>query len=406
MYVNRKLEGEISKFLNRKEIIAVIGPRQAGKTTMINKLLDDLENVNKVSFDDIESLHLFENNIYAFIELNVKGFDYLFIDEIQYSMNSGKILKYIYDTQKIKIFISGSSASEISIKSLKYLVGRVFIYQLYPFSFEEFLTFKDEKIKNILLSGKSIGLERKINGLLNEFLTFGGYPEVVLADSIEEKILILKNIYNTYFLREIKEIFGISDDFRLTNLLKALSLQIGNIINYTELSSITNFSEYEVKKYLNILEKTYICFRSLNFHTNKRTELKKSPKIFFFDTGFRNIAINNFKADRIDMGSIRENFVANELVKNGIEFRYWRTTSKSEVDFVIENNNELIPIEVKSSLSKNTIGKALFSFIEKYKPKKVFILSLEFYGERMINKTKVKFLPIMSINSILSQLSL
>jgi uncharacterized protein len=400
MHIPRAMEAEIKKYIDRKEIIAVIGPRQSGKTTLINKILESREKVKKITLDDIEARNLFENNTDAFIELHVKGYKYLFIDEIQYSGKSGKILKYIYDTENIKIFISGSSAPEISIKSLKHLVGRVFIYELLPLSFQEFLEHKDKKLSALLTKGKTAGLEKQFNKLLDEFVTYGGYPEAVLASDEKEKQLILKNIYNTYFLREIREIFGVSEDYKIANLLKALSLQAGNIISYSELAETTGMKSYETKKFLNILEKTYIAKETLNFHTNKRQELKKSPKIYFHDTGLRNTAINNYSKERTDKGALLENFAFTELTKKGIDAKYWRTKTGAEADFVIEKNSAIIPIEIKAALSKPTIGKSLHSFIEKYKPEKAYIYSLNYTGKRKVQECTVYFKKIIEITNI------
>lgn len=407
VYIKRILESELEKQLKRKEILAIIGPRQAGKTTLVQHLLKECKNVNNVTFDDVNAKNLFIENIDAFISEHVKSYDYLFIDEIQYVPDSGQKLKYIYDTQKIKIIISGSSASEISITSLKYLVGRVFIYHLYPLSFEEFLSYKN---KNLLLTIKKNpykAMHNLVKPLLEEYLKFGGYPSVVLAEDEEDKKTILKNIYNTYFLREIKEIFYIKDDYKLVRLLKALALQIGNIVNYQEMAGITNYSTNEIKEYLSILKKTFICQEAMNFHTNKRNELKKSPKIFFVDTGFRNTVINNFSLEA-NRGSINENLVAQEIIKKDLELKYWRTQSKAEVDFVIEKENKIMPVEVKNKINKTVIGKSLFSFIEQYEPSTTVIISTDYEAERIIKstnktkkETKISFIPIIKTPFIL-----
>lgn len=400
MYVQRTLEKELNKYIDRKEIIAVIGARQVGKTTLIKQILKKLENVNILSLDDIEVRNLFENDTKNFIELHVKPYDYLFIDEIQYSKDSGQRLKFIYDSTETKIFISGSSASEVSIQSLKYLVGRVFIYHLHTFSFEEYLEFKNKPILNILRKGRVASLQDQFDELLQEFTLYGGYPEVVLAKDNDEKVTILKNMYTTYFLKEVKEILNIADDYKLAKLMKALALQIGNIINYTELSSLTELSVYEVKKYLNILEKTFICKQIKNFHTNKRKELKKSPKIFFYDPGFRNVSIENFSKQRSDLGALHEQFIANELEKKDIKAKYWRTQSGAETDFIIEKEQRIIPLEIKTKISNTVLGKSLYSFIEMYKPEKAYVLSRNYSGKRIINNTTIEFFPLVCINNI------
>ena len=399
-YIERDLEIEIGKYLKSKEIIAVVGTRQCGKTTMINKLLDKEEEkgrkIKRISFDNLKEKRLFENDIESFIDLNVKNFDILFIDEVHYSKDSGKKLKYIYDNFKIKIFISGSSTAEISIHSLKYLVGRIFTFTLYPFSFKEFLKAKNPQLINIYDKGKyKKEIIETLNKYLKEFILYGGYPRAVLSEKTEEKVKVLENIFNTYLLKEIKEILDLSSNNQLISLIKALSLQMGNIINYNELSSLTGFSHRELKKYLNILEETYICGLVRPFFTNKRTELVKSPKVYFLDTGFRNISIDNFTSERADKGSLYENFIFSELIKNNLTPKYWNSKSAAEVDFIIEKQNKPIPIEIKSLVREEKITKSFDSFITKYKPKTAYFLSHDFESSKTYNNCKVNFLPFV-----------
>lgn len=397
-YVNRELELEISKYMDRKEIIAVLGARQCGKTTMLNKITSKLKNVNSITFEDVKTLELFKNDIDSFIEIHVKGFDFLYIDEIQYAKESGKNLKYIYDTHKIKIFITGSSAAEISIQSLKYLVGRILIFELYSFSFGEFLEAKDSKLYNLYNSGEyKDEIREELNKYLEEYLTYGGYPAVIFSKNKEEKIVTLKNIYNTFLLKEIREILQLSENDKLIYLMESLSLQIGNLLNYNELSNISKTNFGQLNQYFKILEETFICKRLRPFYNNKRTELVNVQKIYFYDLGFRNICVNNFNINGSDKGQLYENFVFSELIKINKNLKYWRSQNGAEVDFII---NDKIPLEVKSTLIDNRLEKSLFSFVEKYKPKNGFILSKNFEGKKKIENTNIKFLPFVKLNQI------
>ena len=398
-YVERDLEGAISKYIDKKEIIAVVGVRQCGKSTLVNKILDGLEGkgrrVSRVTFDNLKVLHLFENDIDSFIELYVKGYDILFIDEVHYSKDSGRKLKYLYDNFEVKIFISGSSAVGVSVHSVKYLVGRIITFELYPFSFREFLRARNPKLLPLYDKG-SYGNDilLDLNKYLLEFMLYGGYPRVVLAEDYLEKRTILENIYNTYLLTEIREILHLSEDYHLVNLLKALSLQIGGLIEYNSLSEVSGFSYQDLKKYLNILEKTFILKQILPYYTNKRTELVKTPKVYFIDFGFRNVCIDNFTSQRADFGVMCENFIFSELIKNNVTVKYWRTKSQAEVDFIIELNGEVIPVEVKTTLKAERVTRAVHSFIEKHKPKRCYVLSLEFEGR----EKNVIFLPLVKFN--------
>jgi len=398
MYIRRFLEDDLRAGLRAREILAVVGPRQCGKTTLLKHIFDGLNNAVFLDFEDRETLELFNEDIGSFVELYVKPYRYLFIDEFQYAEEGGKTLKYLYDHHSTKIIISGSSASALSIQSIKYLVGRIFVFNLHPFSFEEFLSYKEPLLfariyKKKKLTGPIIA---KIAPYFNEFCVFGGYPRVIISQEKKEKEIVLRNIYNTYFLKEIKEILNLPGDYKLSKLINALALQIGNIVNYNELSSITGFNYKELLHHLNILEKTFIILKSQPFFTNKRIELVKAPKVFFLDNGFRNNVIKNFQpvSNRQDKGGLYENFVASELVKSGRDLRYWRTKSKAEVDFVVEEKGVLIPIEVKSNLKAPKLTKSFSSFLDKYKPKRGFVFSERFFHER----GAVAFRPIFSVS--------
>ncbi len=398
-YIFRKLEVEIRKALPMREIIAIVGARQSGKTTLMRRIADSLdpEKVCFLDFEDRDDLALFTSDIKAFAELNVKGFEYLFIDEFQYAKEGGKNLKYLYDRFSIKILISGSSASELTVQSIRYLVGRIFVFTLYPLSFEEYLTWKEPALARIIHETVTPGSEiiKRVNIQYEEFLIYGGYPRIALADSPDEKKLVLKNIVNTYLLREIKQILNYRDDYKLTKLIHALALQVGGTGNYNELGTLTGFAYKDLLAALNVLQKTFVIAESRPFFTNKRIELVKAPKFYFVDTGFRNHIIKNFQdtTNRTDTGMLNENFISQELIKHDIPLHYWRTKSGAEVDFILEGEGKLLPVEVKTQLTKPGITRSFRSFIQKYNPAKGVISSLELASEEELAGIPVQFLP-------------
>lgn len=371
MYIKRKLEHTILEYLETPEIIAIVGPRQAGKTTILNRIFSELKNAVFLSFDDKKALNLFENDIDGFREIYAKSSSYLFIDEFQYAKKGGQKLKYIFDknkeeNKKVKIFISGSSAIDLTVNAAKYLVGRVFIFNLYPLDFEEYLQYRDEKLLPLFkrgnecfrnnekfdLSGEAWNL---ISKHFDDYALYGGYPRVVLAENAEEKKEVLKNIYNTYFLREVRDVLGLIDDYKLEKLIRALALQIGNLIDYRELGILSEYSYPTLKKYLNFLEKTFICSLVRPFYANKRIEIVKNPKVYFFDTGLRNYIVNDFRLldERGDLGGLLENAVFGQLVKNGYSLNYWRTKQKQEVDFILHlAGGRELALEVKNNFKE------------------------------------------------------
>lgn len=349
MYITRNLESTILSYFSAPEIIAVVGPRQSGKTTMIRHLMEGLKGeAASVSFDDQRALGMFERETDAFIAAYVKGNRYLFIDEFQYAKHGGKILKYIFDTQKIKIIISGSSAPDLTVHAAKYLVGRILIFPLFPFDFKEFLSAHDPSrlklyheyafdFRTPIRHAAPQQAHETLRASWEEYMRYGGYPRVVLEEREEAKKEILRNIYNTYFLREVRDILGLIDDYKLNALIRGLALQIGNLIEYSELSRLSGFAHASLKRYLNFLEKTYVCHFLTPFYRNKRTEIVKNPKIYFFDTGLRNSIVNDFRpvAERPDGGALLENGFAVQCIKAGQEFHFWRDKKKNEIDFVL-----------------------------------------------------------------------
>jgi len=400
MYYKRDLEEKIEHYLESSEIIAIFGSRQVGKTTLLKEFYNRVENPIFLTFEDIELKILFEEDIKSFIALYIEPYEHIFIDEFQYAKMGGKHLKYIYDTTDKKIFISGSSAMELSINAVKYLVGRIFVFNLYSFSFGEFLRVKDERLQQLYTQANenlSAPITKKIYGYFEEYLTYGGYPRVILSQSSEEKKEVLKNLLSIYLLRDIKEIARIADETKMYKLLKALSLQIGNVVVYSELSKLIGVNAVQLKEYLSVFEKAFLTKTISPFFTNKQLEIVKNPEIFFFDMGLRNVIIKNFSAleDRVDKGAMLENFVFRELVERDV--KYYRTKNGAEVDFIIDDT---IPIEVKSNLSSMKISKSYYYFLENYKPNVGYVLSFNQVGKKDFSGVEMKFLPHFLLESI------
>lgn len=418
----RDLLDKIDPFLNTREIIAIIGSRQVGKTTLLKVIFEKLSKKQKclfLTFENRSDLEIFDTDIENFKKLYCENYQVIFIDEFQYANDAGAKIKFLYDTTKVKFFITGSSSLEVK-EAGKYLVGRVFSFHLSSFSFSEYLTAVDQPLFKLVKSGfdivnnilsvaktvdlhdpvKSQTLQSKLQYYFEQYLVFGGYPRVVASVENLEKIQVLSSIIDNYLLREIRSLLHLATENELLNLAKFLSLQTANLISVTELSNSTNLNFKEVKKHLQILQQTYILDLLYPYYRNRRTEIVKNPKIFFLDNGFRNKMIDNFNdlTKRTDSGALAENFVFNSLKSDGVRVNFWRSKSQAEVDFVIEKAGEIIPIEVKySPLGKKVIGKSLFSFINKYHPKKAIITSSGDFGKRQVNQTIVYFVPIFYI---------
>jgi len=409
---------DLMRWLDRKEAYAIKGPRQSGKTTILKILQEKLkgENVVFMNFEDPDVLEAFEADPKEYVKsfMLKEGRYYFLMDEYHYVKDPGKKLKLLYDTlENAKFIVTGSSSLELSGAMAKFLVGRVFFFELFPFSFHEFLVARNERlakiyekknkrIKEFLIEGEAF-IERDIflkefAPLLNEYLIFGGYPAVIKARDNETKRIILKNIYDTYISKDVIEFLKITDAFKYRCVVRALATLVGSLLNYTELCSTCQSYYKEVKRIISILSETYIVNTIRPFYRNPITELKKNPKIYFLDLGLRNYIIENFSPleKRTDAGAIIENFVFLSL-RNSFPDRtinYWRTIAKAEVDFILRLNEQVIPIEVKYQTFKSPkISKSLRSFIKTYKPKRALVVTKDFWGKEKIEDTTIMFTP-------------
>ncbi len=417
----RGLFEQIKPYFKSREIVAIIGSRQVGKTTLLQAIFDDLSKKKRclfLTFENRSELEIFETDIENFKKLYCENYQVIFIDEFQYAKDAGAKLKFLYDTTPVKFFITGSSSLEVK-EAGKFLVGRIFSFYLNSFSFLEYLMAVDQPllkiikanfdiVNNILLSSdgdleipdpiKSQVIKNKLQSLFEEYLIFGGYPRVISASNEPEKIQVLSSIIDNYLLREIRSLLHLATENELLNLARFLSLQNANLISYAELSNLTSLSFKEIKKHLQILEQTLILKLVYPYFKNKRTELSKNPKVFFLDNGFRNKIIDNFShlARRTDGGALAENFVFNTLRGKDLSgLHFWRSKSQAEVDFVIEKAGLVLPIEVKySRLGNKILGKSFFSFINKYHPQKAIITTTDDFEKRLVGETTVYFVPI------------
>lgn len=410
MFIYRKILDKIEPFLARKEIIALLGPRQAGKTTLLQYIQGLCEADNKkvlfLTFEKTADLELFESGSDDFLA-KYGRYEVIIIDEFQYAKNGGKQLKYLFDTTQIKFIISGSSSFDLKYQTLKYLVGRIVSFYVWPFSFSEYIGVVDPDLdaarreKKLSLfedsSRISAPLSEQFVRRFEEYAVWGGYPEAVLSSQIDIRRTLIENIFDTYITRDIRSLLQLATDRELITLIRLLSGQIGSTISYTELSRAIGISSVQVKHHISILSETFITFLLSPFFGNRRSEVIKTPKVYFFDTGVRNFALNDFRSlgERADAGTLVENaFFINHIAQHGTDsLHYWRTKNQAEVDFVWRVEGKIIPIEIKYS-SNPKPGKSFYSFLERYKSQDAYILTKDVYADEKILETQVKYRPV------------
>ncbi|MBU2214773.1 ATP-binding protein, partial [Patescibacteria group bacterium] len=348
MNIIRDITLKAQKYLANPEIMLFVGPRQAGKTTILKQLQFILEketqNIYFLNLEELEYLELLNQspkNIFKIFNIDLNKKNYIFIDEIQYLKNPSNFLKYFYDEYqgKIKLLVSGSSAFYIDKKFKDSLAGRKKIFYVFTLSFKEFLRFKNEDILSQKNFQKlSLKEKEKISFYYQEYIVYGGYPRVVLAP-LQEKEDLLREIAFSYIKKDIYE-SGIKQEEIFYRLFKILSSQIGNLVNSSELSGTLGVSKIAIDNYLYVMQKSFHICLLRPFFKNIRKELSKMPKIYFYDLGLRNFFIRNFNSFiiREDKGGLLENAVFCQLKEKYDEelLKFWRTIQKNEIDFVCD----------------------------------------------------------------------
>jgi predicted AAA+ superfamily ATPase len=399
MAIRRKIFEKLKAQAKERKISLLIGARQVGKTTLLKELYQELSVNKKCLFLDIDILSNYEKvssfeNLLATIKLNgykenQKDLFYLFLDEFQKYPSLTKVMKNVFDNlSNVKIYASGSSSLTIKNQAQESLAGRKEIIEIFPLDFEEFLIFKG---KNNL--AKNLNIIKKLSGgdlssslneyrtIFEEFIIFGGYPEVVLKDSNEEKIKVLASIFDLYVRKDLLEYLNIEKILNVKRLIEFLAVNNGQKIKHEELSQISGLTFQDTKKYIEILSETYLIKEIRPFFTNKNKELVKIPKIYFIDNGVKNYFINNFNSLKLrnDAGYLFEGFVLSELIKHGQKnIKFWNDKNLEEVDFILENEQNIVPVEVKfkEDLKSNDFS-GLNNFLNAYKKvKKAVLISL------------------------------
>jgi predicted AAA+ superfamily ATPase len=406
--IERTLFTDLVSHLSKKEISLIIGPRQAGKTTLMELLREYLDNKGERTLYlnlDIEwdRPHFdSQSALLRKIELELsKHRGYVFIDEIQRKENAGLFLKGLFDLKSpYKFIVSGSGSLELKEKIQESLVGRKRLFELSTITFDEFINHKtDYKYKENLAEFLEIEKD-KTQQLLMEYMNFGGYPRVVLAPEQSEKLQLIDEIYRSILEKDIAYLLKVDKTDAFSGLIKILSSQIGNLINYSEMSSTLNISYQTVKKYLWYSQKIFLLDLISPYARNVRKEITKSPIPYFWDLGLRNYALGIFGhlGSPSECGFIFENLIY-LLLKEQVKLRatklnFWRTKDKAEVDFILEHGRNVVPIEVKyKSLKKEEIPRSLRSFIGKYSPDEAYIINLDYDNTVKINDTTLFFLP-------------
>lgn len=339
----RAIEADIVRHLFEGKIVTIYGPRQVGKTTLVKKLMGKYREKSPfyINCDEGDTQRKFANADTSTKLKQIVGDSKLVVlDEAQRIRDIGIKLKLLVDTYpEQQLIATGSSSFELSQNIIEPLTGRNWEYWLYPLTIRE--------MSNVY---NHLELER----LLESILLYGLYPSVVSATSLDQKEARLKVIAENYLYKDILTFDRIKNTETIRKLLEALALQTGSEVSYGELGNLIGLNRITVMRYIELLKKAYILFELPPFSKNKRKELGKLRKIYFYDIGIRNALAMNFIpiSFRPDIGALWENFIIAEFAKrqnfitNRVPLHFWRTYDQQEIDLVEEREGTLRAFEI------------------------------------------------------------
>ena len=427
MYIERFIEKDIIKYIGHKEYIAILWPRQVGKTTFIKKLKKDYPNSVYYNFEDFTTKGEFEKNPIAFVgnHINKENKTILFFDEFQYVADAGNMLKLIFDTfeDAIKIVITGSSSLHLKEIGAK-MTGRIFSFEMQWLDVDEILKYKNtayfktkteltEKIdilhlkiwKDDLLNLQESPFLPQIRQIVDEYIIWGWMPAIVKTSSHEERNMVLSNFTQNYINKDIVNLLKVRNIDKFSNLMLTLSIIIGQQLVIENLSNDLWINIVTLSEYINYLNNTFINKIINPYHKNSLSEIKKQKIEYFYDLGIRNYLIKNFNnlSIRSDSGHLLENYVflrLNILKESYTWLNYWRDKSGNEVDFVIKMHDKIIPIEIKyQNLRKAELTTGMKKFNELYADEIEYsiIITKDFLDIYEHNEKKYYFIPYYMI---------
>ncbi|NOY38659.1 MAG: ATP-binding protein [Chlorobi bacterium] len=384
----RLLYYTIIKQLEHKNALVITGMRQVGKTTLMKQIFSEIDEL-KIWYDLENPLDqlVFEekdfNVIYNRLIREANGEKgkrlFVFIDEIQNYPEITRIMKYLIDYYGVKFLVTGSSNFYLRNLFPESLSGRKFLYILLPMDFREILYFQNKisleyvsqprqlnKIKN-----NQIDHEKRIEDY-RSFLEFGGFPEVVTTEDNETKKLILKNIFTSFFEKDLQLLSDIRNVRELRDLILLLVPRTGNILDISKIAAELGVQRTKIYNYMEFLTGIFLIALIPRFSQSIDRSVAGGRKVYFADTGLLNLI------GKVNEGQLFENAVANQLKHYG-ELQYYNKRNTAEIDFIL---NKETAVEVKLNGTVRDLEKLKY-LSEKIGLKKQYLISRRFLPQSL-----------------------
>lgn len=359
MYINRQLETKFLKMSKFFKAVLVTGARQVGKTTMLKHLSDER---TYVSLDDTDVLLLAKQDPKLFF---MRYKPPIIIDEVQKAPELFPYIKILCDESEENglFWLTGSEQFSMMKNVTESLAGRIGIMTLYPLSMAEItevsfdtpIDFSIESLVEREKQAKNYDLDSVF-----DIIWKGGMPQVQNADS-EERSIYFSSYINTYLMRDVTAVGGITDELRFVKFLTACAAFTAGQLNLNNLAMIAEISQPTAKSWLSLLERLHIVYLLAPYSNNKLKRLAKTPKLYFWDTGLCSYLAKWLSKDTLLNGNAAgqyfENFVVTELIKDldyhsvNYDISYFRDSNSKEIDVFLEYENKIHPLEIKLSSS-------------------------------------------------------
>lgn len=348
---------QLEQYLKKpeKRLIFLWGPRQTGKSTILQHLYKEYHGTF-LNFDDVEDQRLFvpeSSKLKALLQFRSdnSASRYIFIDEIQKHPESTRALKLLIDTTDRIIIATGSSELRAKTQDFDALTGRFAEFFLYPLTIDEYAHFSFDNER--LVDHTDAAISQHLAAYLEPYMIYGGYPHISLS---KIKIEELRTIARTSIVKDIVDIYNIKNTSLVYDLLRLLALQIGNLVNVTEIASTLKTTKPTTMNYLNILVKNHIVHFLEPYKTNSRRAISERRKVYFVDLGVRNALIDDFRpmSMRQDAGAVFENAVIMGAIRQSMYRRtneqcyFYREHAGGEIDLLVRSpRGKLLAYEVK-----------------------------------------------------------